>query len=84
MWTKHWATVPRCFALGVLIHIAGDAITEHGVPILAPFVRIRGCRWRRFGLPGWLAFRTGGWQEKVLSVGMVGGGAFAGWVLLTG
>ncbi|HEV2928300.1 MAG TPA: hypothetical protein VGW74_06380 [Propionibacteriaceae bacterium] len=36
------------------------------------------------GLPKWLAFKTGGTAEKVLSVGMIGGGMAAGWVLLAG
>lgn len=76
-----WLGVPA--GLGTLIHIAGDSATEHGCPILAPLVRIRGCRWRRLALPSWLAFRTGGWFERwvVTPVLVLGGAAAAGWLI---
>lgn len=76
-----WLGVPA--GAGVLIHALGDSLTEHGTPLLWP-LRVAGCRWRRLGLPGWLAFRTGGAAERVVSVAMVAGGGFAGWLLLTG
>jgi membrane-bound metal-dependent hydrolase YbcI (DUF457 family) len=77
-----WLGVPAGF--GVLAHIAGDSVTEHGCPVLAPFVRIKGCRWRRLALPEWLAIKTGGWAEGLVSLLMIGGGAFACWSLLAG
>lgn len=77
-----WLGIPA--GAGTLIHIVGDSVTEQGCPVLAPFVRIRGCRWRRLALPEWLAFETGGWFEGVVSLAMAGGGLAAGWVLLTG
>lgn len=51
------------FALGWLTHIAGDAVTKGGCPLLWPAM-ISGRRWHRVRLPGWMAFRTGGWVER--------------------
>jgi hypothetical protein len=76
-----WLGVPAGW--GVLCHAVGDGLTESGVPLWWP-LRISGCRWKRVGSPKWLRFKTGGWFERLLSVAMVAGGGFAGWVLLTG
>lgn len=43
-------------ALGMVVHVLGDALTLAGVPLLWP-LRVRGARWRMFGAP--LRFRTG-------------------------
>ncbi|HEY8474561.1 MAG TPA: metal-dependent hydrolase [Natronosporangium sp.] len=76
-----WLGVP--VGWGILAHALGDGLTEQAVPLWWP-VKIRGCTWRRVGVPRWLRFRTGGWVERVLSVVLVGLGAVAGWLLLTG
>jgi membrane-bound metal-dependent hydrolase YbcI (DUF457 family) len=85
-----WGVLPgpwewgAAFALGWLTHIVGDAVTKGGCPLLWP-VMIGGRRWHRLRLPGWVAFRTGGWFERwivrtallilvaVLAVGLVTG-----------
>lgn len=47
--------------LGVLTHLAGDAVTVSGIPALAPFVSIRGKRWYDLHiLPGFMQFRAAG------------------------
>lgn len=76
-----WLGVP--VGWGMLAHTIGDGLTEQAVPFWWP-VKIRGCTWRRVGLPQWMRFRTGGAVEGLLSVLMVGAGAFAGWALLSG
>jgi len=50
---------------GLLSHLAADACTDHGVPLLWP-IRVR------VGLPWPLAFRTGSWPERVVTVAVVG------------
>ncbi len=51
--------------LGMVVHSAGDAITESGAPMLWP-VRIRQRRWYPVGSPRPLRFRTGGAVEAWL------------------
>lgn len=51
---------------GLLSHLAADACTIHGVPLLWP-VRIK------VGLPWPLAFRTGTWPERVVTVAVTAG-----------
>jgi membrane-bound metal-dependent hydrolase YbcI (DUF457 family) len=51
--------------LGMLVHSAGDAVTESGAPLLWP-VRIRQRRWYPVGSPRPLRFRTGGTVEALL------------------
>ena len=47
--------------LGTIVHCAGDSLTEHGDPWLAPFTR------HRFHLlPKPLQFTTGTWPETVV------------------
>jgi membrane-bound metal-dependent hydrolase YbcI (DUF457 family) len=48
--------------LGMLVHSAGDAITESGAPLLWP-LRIRQRSWYPVGTPRPLRFRTGGTVE---------------------
>ena len=48
--------------LGMLVHAAGDAITESGAPLLWP-VPIRGRTWYPVGSPRPARFRTGGAVE---------------------
>src|SRR5690606_22531275 len=43
-------------ALGMVVHVLGDALTVAGVPLAWP-LRVRGARWRMVGAP--LRFRTG-------------------------
>lgn len=67
--------------LGTVVHVIGDAVTEYGVPVWAPFLRSapgtpREKRWVRVALPEWAAFKTGRWFERwvvspVLTVGAV-------------
>lgn len=73
-----WLGLP--VTLGVLAHLAGDAITHHGVPLAWP-IKVRGCRWRRLGTPEWMRFKTGGVVEAVVGVLLLAGGGYAGWVL---
>ena len=51
--------------LGMVVHSAGDAITESGAPLLWP-LPIRGRRWYPVGSPRPLRFRTGGAVEAWL------------------
>lgn len=76
-----WLGAP--ITLGVLCHLAGDAVTHHGIPALWP-IRIAGCRWRRVGTPKWMRFRTGGPVETLIGVLLLAGGGAAGWLLITG
>lgn len=73
-----WLGLP--VGVGMLLHTLGDALTEHGVPVLWP-LRIRGCRWRRVGTPEWMRFRTGGAVEALVGALMLAGGGYAAWVL---
>lgn len=59
-----WAwLVGLAMFVGNLAHIAGDAMTLHGVPLLWPVLR-DGKRWSCVGPPMGLRFRTGGYREK--------------------
>jgi len=51
--------------LGIVVHAAGDAVTESGAPLLWP-LRIRQRRWYPVGSPRPLRFRTGGKAEAWL------------------
>lgn len=53
-------------ALGCLVHCFGDMITRTGVPILAPFVTVRGKRWWNFRPPLLLTFEAGSRFERFL------------------
>lgn len=51
-------TLPAVTALGCAIHMAGDALTDEGIPVLWPFSH------REFHLlPSWLRFTTGQFAE---------------------
>lgn len=52
-------------AFGCLIHNAGDAVTNTGVPLAWP-VRVGGRRWRRWRAPAGLLFATGSRTETVI------------------
>jgi LexA-binding, inner membrane-associated putative hydrolase len=52
-------------AIGCLVHDLGDALTEHGCPILFP-LPIAGETYYELRLPEWLRFSTGGRAEHVL------------------
>ncbi|MBO0871820.1 MAG: metal-dependent hydrolase [Pseudonocardia sp.] len=52
-------------AAGCVVHDLGDALTEHGVPLLWP-IPIRGETFYELGLPKPLRFHTGGIAETVL------------------
>lgn len=57
--------------VGTITHVLGDLITEYGVPVWAPLHRTnpgtsRERRWVRVQLPSWLAFKTGGWFERIV------------------
>ena len=47
--------------VGALVHLCGDALTEHGTPFLAPFT------YHTFGLPKVLRCKTGGAAETAWS-----------------
>ena len=60
------ALVPLATAIGCLAHIAGDALTKQGVPLLAPLPP------KHFRLlPKALAFTTGTWRETVVVRGVL-------------
>jgi membrane-bound metal-dependent hydrolase YbcI (DUF457 family) len=46
-------------AVGCITHCLGDAVTEHGCPLFAPFP-VQGQAWRRIRPPSWLRFEVGG------------------------
>ncbi len=48
--------------VGCVTHHLGDAVTEQGCPLLAPFP-VRGQAWRRIRPPSWLRFEVGGEVE---------------------
>jgi hypothetical protein len=53
------ALIPYAAGLGILAHITGDELTEHGCPFFWPFTD------RMFHLlPKCLRFTTGTWQER--------------------
>ena len=58
-------------ALGMVVHVLGDALTVAGVPLAWP-LRVRGARWRMVGAP--LRFRTGRESpaEEVIRWGALG------------
>ncbi|MFI5914197.1 metal-dependent hydrolase [Dactylosporangium sp. NPDC051541] len=73
-----WLGVPIGF--GCLAHIAGDMLTNTGVPALFP-VMVRGRRWMRLRAPRPLRFGTGGRTEHLVRWLMLVGALVAGWSL---
>lgn len=63
--TSPW--VGTAVAVGMLVHCAGDAVTESGCPLLWP-VRIGGRAWHPVRPPSVFRFRTGGTVEAGLLV----------------
>ena len=53
--------VAAAITLGWLCHLVGDMMTVAGVPILAPFIKVKGKRWWNFRFP--LGIKAGGWVE---------------------
>lgn len=66
-------------ALGVVVHVLGDALTVAGVPLAWP-LRVRGARWRMVGAP--LRFRTGRESVPEYVIRWVALGATPVWVLV--
>lgn len=61
----HAPWIGLAVGLGCLVHVAGDALTHAGVPMLFPKM-INQARWRDFGLlPAPLRFTTGGGFERI-------------------
>ena len=56
-------------ALGCAVHIWGDWITREGVPLAAPWLKVRGKRWWNFRLPLVLTFKAGSTTENVFVAG---------------
>jgi inner membrane protein len=52
---------------GALSHLAADAVTDRGVPILWPLTQ------EHFGLPWPLSFKTGTWPEHIIVLGVIAG-----------
>lgn len=52
--------VAAAVTLGWLCHLVGDMMTVSGVPVLAPFIKIKGKRWWMFSLS---SSKAGGWLE---------------------
>lgn len=52
--------------VGIVTHLAGDAITKQGIPLLGGVVTVNGKRWWDFALPGPLRLRAGGLADQVL------------------
>jgi membrane-bound metal-dependent hydrolase YbcI (DUF457 family) len=73
-----WLGLPVAF--GCVAHIAGDALTNTGVPALFP-LKLGGRRWRRLRAPRGLRFGTGGRAEHLVRWLLVAGAIGAGWVL---
>lgn len=65
-------------ALGCVVHLLGDAVTESGVPMLAPLVKIDGQRWFRVGPPKVLRFPAGGACELLVVWPVLCGSAVVG------
>lgn len=78
-----WLALP--IALGVLMHILGDALTVSGAPLFWP-VPIAGRRWYPFGPPEAVRFRAGDKVETLLvtPVLLVGGGLLGAGAFLLG
>jgi membrane-bound metal-dependent hydrolase YbcI (DUF457 family) len=74
-----WIGVPVTF--GCLAHVAGDALTNSGVPALFPLM-IGGRRWKRLGAPKAMRFGTGGRTERLVRWLFLIGALGAGWVLI--
>ena len=53
--------VAAAITLGWLCHLVGDMMTVAGVPILAPFIKVKGKRWFNFRFP--FGIKAGGWVE---------------------
>jgi membrane-bound metal-dependent hydrolase YbcI (DUF457 family) len=73
-----WLGLPVAF--GCLAHVAGDALTNTGVPALFP-LRLRGRRWLRLRAPRALRFGTGGRAERLVRWALVASAIGAGWLL---
>lgn len=71
-------------ALGCVFHSLDDCTTKFGTPLLFPLRdRETGQRWRRRGLPEWLAYETGSAAETaVMGACFVATVAFLWWVLV--
>lgn len=70
-----WTTVPTSASgpamgaavfVGILTHLAGDAVTKQGIPFLGGVVAVNGKRWWDFALPGPMRLRAGGLADQVL------------------
>lgn len=70
--------------LGCIFHTLDDCTTKYGTPLAFPFKdRATGKRWKRRGLPEWLAYETGTPAETaVMGACVVGTVAFLWWVLI--
>ena len=60
VWGWELTLIPLACALGCATHLAGDALTKEGIPVLWPFSG------RHFGLPSPLSFTTGTWRERLV------------------
>lgn len=60
------AALGMAVTIGVLTHIAGDALTKQGVPALAPIVNVRGRRWWDYALPGPMRISASGTADQLL------------------
>lgn len=60
---RWWWLVPVAVTVGCLAHVAGDAVTTSGVPLLWP-VTVGGQRWRPIRTP--VTFAAGGPEETML------------------
>lgn len=78
---EEWFWMPFCVGLGSLVHVLGDLLTTHGVPLLWP-LRFRSPRWVRKAraLPFDDVWRANG----NISVPLLGNaGSWREWVLMT-
>jgi membrane-bound metal-dependent hydrolase YbcI (DUF457 family) len=73
-----WITVPAAagaialgaaVTAGIITHLAGDALTKQGVPLLGGIVKIRGKLWWDFALPATLRIKANGLADKALLAG---------------
>jgi membrane-bound metal-dependent hydrolase YbcI (DUF457 family) len=55
--------IGAAIAAGCLTHVAGDAMTTHGVPFLWP-LPLTGRTWRPLGTPRFMRFETDQWVEN--------------------
>ncbi|SJZ38207.1 LexA-binding, inner membrane-associated putative hydrolase [Marinactinospora thermotolerans DSM 45154] len=75
------APVGAALALGMIVHVLGDALTRSAVPLAWP-VAVKGQRWRMVGAPRSLRFSTGSWQEVVIRVVCLAGTPLLGLAVL--